>query len=147
MQYPECAATCKGKGSQILLTEFTSALAFNKVFNGVNKIYSYAEALSAMAGIEPETYENLIPNILVGFDNSPRRGEHGIILTDNSPELFRQEFLRVIKKLKNGPGNYGMIFINAWNEWAEGNHLEPDRRYGHAFLEATQRALTQAACS
>ena len=110
----------------------------HQVFNGVNKIYSYAEGLSMMANIEPDTYKDLIPSIWVGFDNSPRRGEHGIIFTDNSPELFKKEFLRVIKKLNSSPGNNDMIFINAWNEWAEGNHLEPDQKYGYSYLQVVK---------
>jgi len=135
---PQLGCLPHAMGDGFLKQRLKRNIRGHRVFNGVNKIYSYAEALDAMARIEPGTYENLIPNILVGFDNSPRRGEHGIILTENSPELFKQEFLRVITKLKKSPCNNGMIFINAWNEWAEGNHLEPDQKYGYAYLQVVK---------
>lgn len=91
-----------------------------------------------MAGIEPDADENLIPSIWVGFDNSLRRAENGIIVTDNLPELFKEEFLRVNKKLKSSPGNNGTIFINTWNEWAKDNHLKPDKKYGTGHLEVVK---------
>jgi hypothetical protein len=47
----------------------------------------------------------------------------------------------LVQKSQNQPGEESLIFINAWNEWAEGTHLEPDLKYGRAYLEATYRAL------
>ena len=81
-----------------------------------------------------------------GFDNSPRRPNgNALILRNNDPALY-EDWLRQIlawTRQRRGPGEQ-IVFINAWNEWAEGNHLEPDNIHGRAFLEATQRALVAA---
>ena len=132
-----------GSLPQAMVDEFSAErlrrnISKHQVYNGTSKIYSYAEALKAMEAAEPVTFENLIPCILVGFDNSPRRGKHGIMLKDNTPEIFKREFIRVVEKLKNSPGDNNLLFINAWNEWAEGNHLEPDKKYGTGHLEVVK---------
>jgi lipopolysaccharide biosynthesis protein len=74
------------------------------------------------------------------WDNSARRAEGATILHDATPELY-EEWLRCLVSDAR-ENNREFVFINAWNEWAEGNHLEPCQKFGRAFLEATRNALT-----
>jgi lipopolysaccharide biosynthesis protein len=77
-----------------------------------------------------------------GWDNSARRKRAPIIFLGASPEKYRRWLTRMIGwTRKNTPPGRRFVFVNAWNEWAEGNHLEPDRKHGHAFLEATRQSL------
>lgn len=73
------------------------------------------------------------------WDNSPRMGGNSLIFCDVSAEKFGYYLSCQIKKaqLLQSP----FIFINAWNEWAEGAYLEPDKKNGYAFLEAVQKAI------
>jgi lipopolysaccharide biosynthesis protein len=79
-----------------------------------------------------------------GFDNSARRSEKGAaIYHGSSPELYKNWLSRLVNEaMTENVGDERIVFINAWNEWAEGNHLEPDQRHGHAYLEATRAALS-----
>ena len=80
-----------------------------------------------------------------GFDNSPRRASNATILYKNSPRAYQAWLERAINWTPDhNQGDHRMVFINAWNEWAEGNHLEPDALHGRAYLEATRAALTRA---
>ena len=56
--------------------------------------------------------------------------------------IFRGARKAVMKGIRH-PHNHGLVFVNAWNEWAEGNHLEPDLKYGHAYLEACRNILSE----
>jgi hypothetical protein len=95
--------------------------------NGKLKLYDYQEALELMQALEPETFDHIIPCVFVGWDNTARRGDKGIVVINSTAELFKQEVIRTQNKLSRATNNTGLIFINAWNEWAEGNHLEPDQ--------------------
>ena len=78
-----------------------------------------------------------------GFDSSPRRPtKNAVILRNNDPLLY-EGWLRWALDWTRTHDKTGhrLVFVNAWNEWAEGNHLEPDVKHGRSFLEATQRAL------
>jgi hypothetical protein len=84
-----------------------------------------------------------------GWDNSPRRKNGAFILINSSPERY-ERWLRDVVNLRinsidpsqaSETSANSLVFINAWNEWAEGNHLEPCQRWGHAYLEATRKAL------
>jgi hypothetical protein len=81
------------------------------------------------------------PCIVPAWDNSSRRADNATVFIDSTPELYERWFQEVVRELPNRNLPENIIFLNAWNEWAEGCHLEPDRRWGHAYLEATQRAL------
>jgi hypothetical protein len=73
------------------------------------------------------------PVIIAGWDNSPRCGINGLIFTDFTPDLFRMHLKQVfpfVDKTKNK-----IVFIKSWNEWAEGNYLEPESEYGTQFLD------------
>jgi len=79
-------------------------------------------------------YPSAVPN----WDNSPRAGRKGVILQKPSPDSYRRHLRDVIKGLETRPRDHRLVFLKSWNEWAEGNYLEPDRRFGHQFLEATR---------
>ena len=79
------------------------------------------------------------PCILPNFDHSPRSGDKGIIIVNHSPERWRILCANLFKKLKNRKNN--LLFIKAWNEWGEGNYLEPDQKNGDGFLTALSKVL------
>lgn len=73
------------------------------------------------------------------WDNSPRKGKRGTVFFDADPVKFEKYFY---KRICSAKVSYGLdyIFINAWNEWGEGAHLEPDARFGHGYLEAIKKS-------
>ena len=75
---------------------------------------------------------------LVGFDTTPRQGEKGEIIEGSTPEKFKMYFRSLLAQ--NEVAGNDMVFINAWNEWGEGAHLEPDEMWGYGFLEAVRDA-------
>jgi hypothetical protein len=85
------------------------------------------------------------PCSFVNWDNSPRRGVDGIIFKNGSPQLFRKYLLESLKKFA-GMGfseDENLVMINAWNEWAEGNYLEPDEKFGFDYLEVLKEVIDE----
>jgi lipopolysaccharide biosynthesis protein len=90
-----------------------------------------------------------IPCVCPGWDNSPRRKKGAGICVNSTPQAYERWLSEVVRVRREkmplgentGVSAYSLVFINAWNEWAEGNHLEPCDRWGHKYLEATKRAL------
>jgi hypothetical protein len=81
------------------------------------------------------------PSVMVGWDNTARRARGATIYHGATPERY-EHWLRVTAdSLAGVRSEENYLFLLAWNEWAEGNHLEPDQRYGRAFLEATRSVL------
>lgn len=74
----------------------------------------------------------------IGYDSTPRKGKKGTIVNVESPELFKKYLKRLLIKSEFYKNEY--VFLNAWNEWGEGMHLEPDEKYGMAYLEALYEA-------
>lgn len=77
------------------------------------------------------------------WDNTPRMGCDGIITVGSSPELYGHWLNSIIKSFQPFSKEENFVFINAFNEWAEGNHLEPCTKYGKQYLEATKKAIEQ----
>jgi len=79
------------------------------------------------------------------WDNSARRPETSVQFAYSNPYLYEKWLTRICETAVADPNNpENLVFVNAWNEWAEGTHLEPDRRYGFAYLEATAKAIKGA---
>ncbi|MFT7072986.1 glycoside hydrolase family 99-like domain-containing protein [Patiriisocius sp. Uisw_017] len=91
--------------------------------------------------------ERLIPSyklyrcVTPSWDNTARKKEKGIIAVGSCPELYQDWLEFMVKSFEPYSKEENFIFINAMNEWAEGNHLEPCIKYGNAYLEATKKAL------
>jgi hypothetical protein len=81
------------------------------------------------------------PGAFVDWDNTARYGERARIFRGASPERFEFWFRQLVQATARRPAPEQLIFLNAWNEWAEGSYLEPDERLGHAYLEAVQRVM------
>ncbi len=110
-----------------------------------HKIFDYSEMIKRALDKAAPFYP-YIRCVSPGFDNSPRRPkENAVILRDSRPDLY-EAWLRSALAWADTHRVAGqrIVFVNAWNEWAEGNHLEPDTVHGKAFLEATQRAVSDA---
>lgn len=76
------------------------------------------------------------------WDNTPRRGRTAYMWLNSSPDEYQRWLAQAVKAtISRFRGDERLVFINAWNEWGEGCHLEPDQHYGRAFLQATRQAL------
>ena len=86
-------------------------------------------------------YENAFPAILPNWDHTPRTGKKGIVLYGSTPEKFGQFVRRKMELIKDKPYQKRFLLVKSWNEWAEGNYLEPDQKYGKQFLEALKKEI------
>src|SRR5262249_31334369 len=112
-------------------------MTFHDQFRGV--VLNYPELAADYINRtyrEPDVYKTVFPS----WDNTARRGPRAVIVVNGTPrnyEFWLKEAIRVTRERQAEQQSF--VFINAWNEWAEGCHLEPDRKYGRQFLEATLR--------
>ncbi len=79
--------------------------------------------------------------VVPGWDNSARKKLDAFIMSNHTPELYEKWLKYACEHSEAYSEEENFIFINAWNEWAEGNHLEPDQKWGMAFLEKTRKVL------
>lgn len=83
-----------------------------------------------------------VPGAFTGWDNTPRKGKRGLVVQGASPAIFKECMSKQIKRARE-IYHKDMIFVAAWNEWAEGSMLEPDKKNGYAYLEAIKEALEE----
>ena len=109
--------------------------------------YDYPETVMAFLERESVPYPRY-PAVFPGWDNTPRQSLRGTSFDGASPEAFRvyvEEKIEEIRRFLSGDER--LLFVNAWNEWAEGAHLEPDAGHGHRWLEALRDAVAAKAWS
>lgn len=111
---------------------------------GQHRIYDYGAIVKRMLD-KPSPPYTRFPCVTPSWDNTPRRMVDGGVLKGSTPELYARWLEVVLQRTGLESPAEPLVFINAWNEWAEGNHLEPSQRWGRAYLEATREALTVAA--
>lgn len=105
-------------------------------------VYKYEDAIKVLLGEESKK-DKIIPTVFPNWDHSPRSKGKTLILHDSKPELFRKHMREAISLVENKPQDENIVFIKSWNEWAEGNYLEPDRRYGRKYLEILKEENTK----
>lgn len=113
--------------------------AMNYIYRNVFKypyIIPYSEASKLFFDKNMDSAPNICPSIITGWDHSPRSGYKSLVFTKETPDDFAKHVRDVLKSAK---GEF--VFIKSWNEWAEGNYLEPDLKYGHRFLDALREEI------
>jgi hypothetical protein len=103
-------------------------------------VHYYRDAMlffKSAAALESGCYPSIVP----GWDNTPRAGRKGIVLHGSTPELFYEHARDILMSVADRPAEERIVFIKSWNEWAEGNYLEPDQKFGNAYLDAVKSAL------
>lgn len=99
------------------------------------RVYPYAEAARHFLLPMPLGFE-YYPCVIPNWDNTARSGVNGLVLHDSTPELFRAHLREALAIADGLPAERRLVFVKSWNEWAEGNYVEPDRRFGLSYLEA-----------
>lgn len=105
--------------------------------------FAYKDAIKYMV-VDDCKNENVIPSIAPNWDHSPRSGRRSIILTGSKPTLFKHLAKETIELVSNKPEEKQLIFIASWNEWGEGNYMEPDLRFGKGYIEALRSAIDES---
>jgi len=86
-------------------------------------------------------HDDYFPSIVPNWDNTPRVGRRAYVLTDATAELFRQQLQQAVCQVENRPLDRRVVFVKSWNEWAEGNYLEPDMVSGRSCLDVCRDVL------
>ncbi|HXX85547.1 MAG TPA: glycoside hydrolase family 99-like domain-containing protein [Casimicrobiaceae bacterium] len=107
--------------------------------------YDYEKVWSHILRVEREGGIPAFPGAFVDWDNTARYKNRARIFKGASPERFAYWFKRLVEITAQRPAPEHLIFMDAWNEWAEGAYLEPDARYGYRYLEAVRDGLACAA--
>jgi len=132
-----------------MLLKRSIRFAFSRIFN-LNKIsnfvaaskYDYKDYVN-YAITQPFPSYKIFPGITPSWDNSARKPNNYMVFINNTPLLYKKWLDNILKKFKPYSEEENFIFINAWNEWAEGNHLEPCIKWGRQYLEKTKEALNE----
>lgn len=105
--------------------------------SAVERVYLYEDV--TCASLEHySSHENVSYGGFIGYDDTPRRGIRGTVILQRTPEAFKEYAARLIAK--NTVSGSPFLFLNAWNEWGEGMHLEPEKQYGEKYLEGLREA-------
>jgi lipopolysaccharide biosynthesis protein len=112
---------------------------------GRQLVYDYPAYVKRVLAQPPLVFPT-IPTVFPAWDNAARLREKARVFINSSPQVYQHWLTRTIQRALAQPVAEGqaLVFINAWNEWAEGAHLEPCQRWGRTYLEATQAALAAA---
>lgn len=120
--------------------------AYRKLWEGMRDFHpqklirqSYDDMWNAVLRRQP-TDEKCVPGAFVDWDNTPRHHENGRVFTGAAPEKFQKYMTEQIRRARE-VYHKDMLFLFAWNEWAEGGYMEPDEHHGCAYLEALKHAL------
>ncbi len=92
---------------------------------------------------EEDKLNNVYPTIIPNWDRSPRSGKNAIVWYNNHPCYFKEQVELALDYIKDKPDEHKILFLMSWNEWGEGNYMEPDITFGKGYIEALRSALEE----
>ena len=126
--------------SQLDKSKLITSIRYKLRKFGIPVRYNYKKIMSLLL-TEENGREDVYPTIISGYDRTARAGGDTIIFDNYNPETFKEHAKSVIQKVSEKPMEHRIVFLKSWNEWGEGNYVEPDIKYGHAFLDALKDAI------
>lgn len=92
---------------------------------------------------EEDKWENVYPTIIPNWDRTPRSGKKAIVWYNNNPKYFREQVELALDYVKDKPEQHRLLFLMSWNEWGEGNYMEPDIEFGKGYINALHDAIVE----
>ena len=91
--------------------------------------------------VEEDAWENVYPTLMPQWDRTPRAGAKTNPLVNSTPEKFQHTVEEALRLIANKQTEHQLLFLKSWNEWGEGNYVEPDLKFGHGYLDAIRNAI------
>ncbi len=116
-------------------------IRFSSRLKHVRIALPYKNAVKHFINEKEDLKENFFPSLIPNWDHSPRSKNRAVILTGSTPKLFKQyakAVLRIVKRKENQ-----LLFLKSWNEWGEGNYMEPDLKYHKGYIQALAQAIEE----
>lgn len=112
------------------------------ILNRPLNVFSYSKAMYKWEN-DVFAKNNIYPSIYPNWDSTPRIGSVGAVLQSSTPILFKKHVKRILHLISNKTDSDKVIFLKSWNEWAEGNYMEPDLKFGKGYIDALKEALEE----
>ena len=108
--------------------------------------YSKMDYCRLMANyyVPEDAGENIYPTLLPQWDRTPRAGKNSEIVVDSTPDRFQETVEMAIELIRQKEPEHQLLFLKAWNEWGEGDYVEPDQKFGHGYIQAIRQAIGKA---
>jgi len=117
--------------------------AIKKLYRLIYKMphrFEYAKVQKTFIS-EQDSEEFVFPTIIPNWDHTPRSGKNGYVLTGSEPMFFEKHLENCFSTIKNKNNEHKIVFLKSWNEWGEGNYVEPDLKYGKSYLMVLKKML------
>lgn len=133
----------KRRGEMLSMGKYRSLLASvlsNYHLNWMPVRYSYPETVHGFFAPE-DSWENVFPTVMPQWDRTARKPNGKDIYVKADPAAFETHLREAVSRVEHKDEAHQVIFLKSWNEWGEGNYVEPDSKYGHGWLEAIKNVL------
>lgn len=111
------------------------------LFRRFGHIPDYKNVIDSLIDEKDDAKECVIPTLIPNFDHSPRSGRFGLVYNNSTPELFAKHVKKALRTVENK--KEPIVFLRSWNEWGEGNYMEPDLRFGKGYIQVLKKCLEQ----
>lgn len=120
---------------------YNKLIYHNRLSNLIHDTINYKKFYKAVVKHQLKKRSNYFYSCFIDWDNTPRKGKRGVVIKGAHPQIFEQSFRKIYKTCLSDGEESRLIFIYAWNEWGEGGYLEPDEKFGDAYLKAIKHTV------
>ncbi len=111
-------------------------------YNGARRVVDYEQDIKFLCRPEIDKQNYVYPKLYPNWDHSPRSKKRSLLIVNSTPELFKQHAKQILQTVRNKDSERRFVFLKSWNEWGEGNYMEPDKKFGKGYIQALRSALS-----